>query len=590
MKKRNILGLLVAATLIFTQAACSPTNQGSNSSGSDTTDVDEIPVKIISIKGTGITNKQLKMNSGETLQLSYVVSPSNATNKDDVTWATSDENIATITSDGLLTAVNEGTCNVSATIGKASASITLEVLKTIPVENISFKSAEYEIKASMTTAVEKEMKNEVVITPLDATYTSLKWSIKPLNNADPTHVSVSADGVVTVIREKAVENSRYELRAESIKQPSVFATTTIVVKYLEAESIKVRFSHEPAPRNSQTYEFPTTYSIYDGLNLAVETLPLGAMDTYEFTSSAPEIIDVQQGYKDSYATFLIKGTTGTATITVTSKRNEKITSTVTINVIEPSDNDKYIVLDENNKDNNLNISKNDLDKVDVDTRTYWNFDPEGEKYKTDREQSLKNWHNMAPLGSSSPDKEMMNSGNGQSIFDGGFCVCFDSWDWPQDNNQTNLYLYNRIVLPSEPLMKVRVRTQATAGTTGKGKFRIRLVDSKTYESYFLLKDGAATLPGIEMPEYRDLTDVGTQDKSTGWITVDSVPDFNLAQDWFYFSIPSSFVGKDMFIFFEVDDLHTSLELGTDGCDRIQLICAYFVDETNPDPNSLRVEG
>ena len=65
---------------------------------------------------TGVTLNQtaLSMNSGTTAQLSATVAPSSAFNQA-VEWASSDESVATVSQNGLVTAVAGGSCTITAT-------------------------------------------------------------------------------------------------------------------------------------------------------------------------------------------------------------------------------------------------------------------------------------------------------------------------------------------------------------------------------------------------------------------------------------------------------------------------------------------
>jgi hypothetical protein len=74
----------------------------------------ESVVKVTSITVTGQGNATAITDNGGTLQISAEVLPSNAENKG-VTWSVSDENTATISNTGLLTAVDNGTVTVTAT-------------------------------------------------------------------------------------------------------------------------------------------------------------------------------------------------------------------------------------------------------------------------------------------------------------------------------------------------------------------------------------------------------------------------------------------------------------------------------------------
>ncbi len=549
---------------------------------------DGVPVSIVVIKGSGVDNKAVSMFTGSTLKLTALLSPSNATDKT-VTWTSDNSSVASVDTEGLVTAKSAGSAKITATAGQKSDTVTVTVVAEVGIESMRFKQETYEISAQKSSSVSLGMAGELVFEPVDVTNKNVTWKLEPIGGADASHVTVSATGEVTVVKEKAVDGTEYTLTATSAKDTSKSARTMIRVKHTPAESVRVRYAHEPSPNAENTYTFPLSYSAFLGLNLVAEPTPSGAMDQFTFTSKNPGIVDVETDAKFTYGTFRVKAV-GKAVIDVVSKQNAQVKTQITIHITATPVGEEFVILDENNPNFNLNLTTADITSIPTDTRTYWNFDPEGTKYAADRKKSFDAWHNTNEPGKANPPIEMMNSGNGQSIFDGGYAICFDSWDWPQDNEQTNLYVYNKVTVPENDVLKFRVRTQSEGGVTGKGKFRVRLVDLGTYESYFLQKDALTRVSStFQKPDDRPETDAGTQN-AEHWVTLDSVPDFTTGMDWFHFTVPAELKNKTMLLVFEVDDLHTSLELGTDGCDRIQFLCCYFADNTNPDPNDLRTEG
>lgn len=80
------------------------------------------------VDGVTVSPSTVSLVQGETSTLSATVSPSNATNTA-VTWESNNEDIATVTSDGVVTAVHPGTCQVAATTsdGGYSDSCTVTV-------------------------------------------------------------------------------------------------------------------------------------------------------------------------------------------------------------------------------------------------------------------------------------------------------------------------------------------------------------------------------------------------------------------------------------------------------------------------------
>jgi hypothetical protein len=76
-------------------------------------DTAECDVSVITISVTGVTVSPptLNLNTGQTADLTKSISPSNASNKL-ITWATTDPFVATVNSNGKVTAVAEGNCGI----------------------------------------------------------------------------------------------------------------------------------------------------------------------------------------------------------------------------------------------------------------------------------------------------------------------------------------------------------------------------------------------------------------------------------------------------------------------------------------------
>lgn len=71
-----------------------------------------VHISSIDIKAEGLVNGEVSLNKGKTLQLTAVISPKNAVEKD-VWWTSDDSNIATVSSKGLVNAVKAGDVNIS---------------------------------------------------------------------------------------------------------------------------------------------------------------------------------------------------------------------------------------------------------------------------------------------------------------------------------------------------------------------------------------------------------------------------------------------------------------------------------------------
>lgn len=86
----------------------------------------------VSVTGVEIEAEETTVMKGDTLQLSVVVSPENATNKT-VTWSSANENTATVNSNGLVTAIKAGETVITVTTDDGNFTAEIE-LKVIPDE------------------------------------------------------------------------------------------------------------------------------------------------------------------------------------------------------------------------------------------------------------------------------------------------------------------------------------------------------------------------------------------------------------------------------------------------------------------------
>jgi uncharacterized protein YjdB len=134
-----------------------------------------------------------ELEVGETVQLNAEVEPENATNKD-VTWSTSNENVATVSESGLVTAISEGEATITVTTidGGHTASIKVTVEKPPPVlvTGVTISEGDQELEVGETVQLNAEVE------PENATNKDVTWSTSNENVA-----TVSESGLVTAISE-----------------------------------------------------------------------------------------------------------------------------------------------------------------------------------------------------------------------------------------------------------------------------------------------------------------------------------------------------------------------------------------------------
>lgn len=183
----------------------------------------------ISISAEGSTT----LLDGETVRLTASILLETTTDKT-VTWQSSDEDIASVDSNGLVIAHEKtGTATITASCGHVSSSIDITVAPT-PVESIVVMPSDLNIE------VGEQAQLEVTVLPENATDKSLTWV-----SSDPEVAAVSAEGVVsgkgsgtaTISAVCASNSSIFGTCSVNIALPSGIAST-------ESNSIRLRVSNQ----------------------------------------------------------------------------------------------------------------------------------------------------------------------------------------------------------------------------------------------------------------------------------------------------------------------------------------------------------
>lgn len=148
----------------------------------------EPEVVVVDVSEVSVSPTTLSLVAGDTANLTATVSPSNATDKT-VRWSSSNSLVASV-DNGKVTAVAEGSANITATAGGKSATCEVTVTaKIIPVTDISIEPASVSIEVGETT------KLTAMVSPSDATNATVTWS-----SSDQTIATVD-NGTVSAIKE-----------------------------------------------------------------------------------------------------------------------------------------------------------------------------------------------------------------------------------------------------------------------------------------------------------------------------------------------------------------------------------------------------
>ena len=148
-------------------------------------------------------------------QLQYTVSPS-PQNIDNVMWGSSNYNIVSVNSNGIVTPVGQGeaTITVVVSVGGQLISATCQVtVSSIPVSSISITPATISLNP------QEVIQLQAAILPIHATNKAIVWT-----SSDPLVAAVSSNGLVTALKE-----GTSTISAISLDGSSITANATITV-------------------------------------------------------------------------------------------------------------------------------------------------------------------------------------------------------------------------------------------------------------------------------------------------------------------------------------------------------------------------
>ncbi len=261
------------------------------------------PPKTVEVTGITLSVTNAKMRVGKNLNLKsrMTITPSNATNKN-VTWTSSNPNVASVTSNGLVTtkAVGTAVITVKSNNGKTATCKITVTGGTVEVTGISLSTT----SAKMNVGKTLNLKSGMTITPSNATNKTVTWS-----SSNSGIAVVNGEGVVTA---KAVGTVTITAKTNNGKT----ATCKITVTNSPIEVTGVSFKNKSIKMN-----------VGKTLNLKsnVVITPSNATNkTITWSSSNPSVVQVtNDGVVSAKAI-------GTAIITVRTTNGKTATTTITV--------------------------------------------------------------------------------------------------------------------------------------------------------------------------------------------------------------------------------------------------------------------
>ena len=147
---------------------------------------------------TGVTLNKTEATltaKGQTVKLTAMVAPANATNKN-VTYATSNEKVATVTPEGLVTAVAKGTADITVTTADGNKTAVCKVTVNIADQptTVAVTGVTLDKKEATLTAKGKTVKLTATVAPANATNKNVTYA-----TSNEKVATVTPEGLVTAV-------------------------------------------------------------------------------------------------------------------------------------------------------------------------------------------------------------------------------------------------------------------------------------------------------------------------------------------------------------------------------------------------------
>lgn len=146
----------------------------------------------VAVIGVKLNSTSLSLTEGDSYQLKATVSPINATNQN-VTWKSSNSNVADVDQEGLVVAVTAGTATITVTTEDGNKTATCTV--TVKADKVAVAGVTLNM-TSLSMKVNETYQLKATISPADATNQNVKWE-----SSDSSVADVDQSGLVGALKE-----------------------------------------------------------------------------------------------------------------------------------------------------------------------------------------------------------------------------------------------------------------------------------------------------------------------------------------------------------------------------------------------------
>ena len=166
---------------------------------------------VVPVSGITVSPQSMTLDRNKSAKLTATISPQNATEKG-VTWSSSDPSVATVSSDGEVTAKAIGSAQIIATTVDGGKTAICEVSVIVSIAELSLEPAELSLKKG------EDKSLTLTILPADATEKEITWS------SSDASVATVKDGVVS-----ALKGGKTTVTAKAANGVSASCAVTVLV-------------------------------------------------------------------------------------------------------------------------------------------------------------------------------------------------------------------------------------------------------------------------------------------------------------------------------------------------------------------------
>lgn len=235
-----------------------------------------VTVNPVLVSGITLNTTECTIEENAQTQLTATITPSNATNAK-VKWASTNELVALVSDEGLVTGVSAGICSIKATASdgsNTSASCLVHIVKpNVPAQSITLDKDEATLTIGETLALSAN------VLPSDATNSEVSWS-----SSDTDCATVDSKGVVT---------------AKKIGKVTITATTTDGTNLSASCVVNIK-SRDISEFDNAVYFEQTKAAVGMSLTLPLLLKNADAITALQFDLRLPDGITIETSSTGAY--------------------------------------------------------------------------------------------------------------------------------------------------------------------------------------------------------------------------------------------------------------------------------------------------